>query len=553
MLKSLLIKNYALIRHLELLPSEKLNIITGETGAGKSIMLGAIGLLLGNRADSKVLYDQNQKCVIEGNFDTKVYDLREVFDQIEIEYDESNCIIRREISPAGKSRAFINDTPATLDTVKILGRHLMDIHSQHDTQMLGSSSYQLSIIDNFAQNKHILKKYHAGYSDYKKARQAYQDLLASSVQAKNEFDYNNFLLEELSAANLQDLNQEDLEAQLQLLENAEEVKTKLSQAYNVLEVNETAVNQGLKSVVQLIDKANGLAPQFEQLATRARSCLIELRELASEIQSEEESIEYDPEKIVTIQENLSIIYNLQKKHSVQSIEELIRIRTHLEKKVSLVENLDQQILDFKLKEQQYYSILKNIAAQLSKSRQDVFANFENQVKQLFAEVGMPNAVLTIGHSVLDVGNMGIDQINLLFSANKGIAVQDLKNVASGGEFSRLMLVIKYVLAGKSALPTIIFDEIDTGISGEIAIKVGAIMQQMAFNHQIIVITHLPQIAARGQTHYYVYKDNQQERTISKIKLLNQSEREQEIAQMISGEPPTQTSVNNARELLEMSQ
>lgn len=552
MLTHLLIKNYALIRQLELQAARELNIITGETGAGKSIMLGAIGLLLGNRADTKALFDQTEKCVIEGTFDISGYeDLAELFEQAEIDY-ETQCLIRREVSPSGKSRTFINDTPVNLDVLRKIGAQLMDIHSQHDTLQLGSASYQTGIVDSYAQNKTILIQYKKAFEGWKQAETAWQTLISQAAQAQKESAYNQFLLDELLASKLLVGEQEELEQEQNLLENAEDIKLKLNQTLAYLSADEAAITPRLKVVQQLLDKLSSFSSHYKQLSERTQACFAELRDIADEVETEEEKVEIDDERIAFVQERLDVIYGLQKKHGVNTVQELVVIREELDQKVSRFLSLDDNIAAAKKKAEKLQEQLLQLAQKLSSKRQKAIEPMEKEIKNLFKDVGMPNATVRIKLETTDLTPNGAENISLLFTANKGVEPQELKNVASGGEFSRLMLIIKYVLAGKTALPTIVFDEIDTGISGEIAIKVGAMMQQMGRKHQIIAITHLPQIAARGQAHYYVYKDNAGERTVSKIRELNTEERIGEIAQMISGEPPTTTSLNNARELLEMS-
>jgi DNA repair protein RecN (Recombination protein N) len=549
MLKNLLIKNYALIERLELQPAAELNIVTGETGAGKSIMLGALGLLLGNRADTKVLFDQEQKCIIEGTFDISGYDLKELFEQEDIDFDNT-CLVRREISPSGKSRAFVNDTPVTLEVLKALSTRLMDVHSQHDTMQLGSNTFQINIVDAYAQNKRLLEGYKNTYRQFKKAESDYQTLISEAAQAKKELDFNNFLLQELQEAKLQEGEQEALESELQVLENAEEIKIKLNQVLDLLQDSEQCSVSTLNVSANILDKISRYSGKFSQLSERLNSTLIEIKDIASEVSEEEAATELNAERIEFIQSRLSLLFTLQKKHQVQTVEELIQIEQQLDKEVSKVLNLDEEILEKKQELDRLTTQLTEEAAKLSESRKAAIPHIEQELKSLLAEIGIPNATIKINQQNIPFSSSGADNIQFLFSANKGVTPQELKNVASGGEFSRLMLSIKYILADKTALPTIIFDEIDTGISGEIAIKVGSMMKQMARNHQIIVITHLPQIAARGLAHYYVYKDNSSERTISRIRQLNEDERVNEIAQMISGEPPSEISLKNARELLE---
>lgn len=548
MLSYLLIKNYALIEHLELQPDARLNIITGETGAGKSIMLGAIGLLLGNRADTKTLYDPTDKCVIEGQFDVSGYIIKNIFDEEELDYD-ATCIIRREISPQGKSRAFVNDTPVNLETLRRITSELMDVHSQHDSVLLGSNEYQLQIVDTFAQHDTLLDRYKAAFRAFKKAQDAYDELLLEAKDIKKEFDYNSFLLDELDKARFMLGEQEELEQDLNILENAEEVKNRLKLSLDYLQNPEQSILSFVQGLLGNLNAISSIAPQYAQWRERVQSSLIELKDVAIEIENEEENVELDDEKITQIQERLNLMYHLQHKHQVQKISELLDIQATLQQKVSKVLNLDEALQDLQQNLDEAKQALDEAAERLSASRQSVLTSIEAQVTTLLNELGMPNASLKLKAELGKPTPTGIDTISFLFSANKGIAPQQLKNVASGGEFSRLMLAIKYILANKRSLPTIVFDEIDTGVSGEIAIKVGSMMRDMARNHQLIAITHLHQIAAQGDTHYYVYKDHSSDKTVSRIKKLNTEERVLEIAQMIGGARPSKAIVDNAREIL----
>jgi DNA repair protein RecN (Recombination protein N) len=551
MLQHLLIKNYALIQHLEISPSKELNIITGETGAGKSIMLGAIGLLIGNRADTKVLYDEEEKCVIEGTFDISAYNIKAIFAEEELDY-EATCIIRREISPSGKSRAFINDTPVTLDSLKKVGFYLMDIHSQHDTLLLGSNAFQLQIIDAFAQNEELLKSYQVSYKAFKKAKTTFDKLLTEADEMKKEASFNQFLYEELKKANFKDGEQEEIEGELEILEHAEEIKLKLNQLLNTLSTSEFSVNTNLASANQVLVQLSKYGQKYKSLQDRVESCLIELKDITSEIEKDEEQVEYDPDKIQLNKERISLIYQLQQKHSVKTIAELLDIQSSLEEKVNKVLNLDEEISNAKQALEEAEDLMMQQAYLLSASRKAVFEKFTEEVQLLVRDLGMPDATLLMNCNETMAQNTGIDEINLLFSANKGIKPQDLKSVASGGEFSRLMFCIKFVLADKTALPTIIFDEIDTGISGEVAMKMVNMMKLMSKNHQVISISHLPQIAAKGDAHYFVYKDNSSGKTKSNIRKLTEEERIMEIAKMIGGEKPSSIAFENAKELLGVS-
>ncbi len=552
MLKQLVIKNYALIQTLEIKPASTLNIITGETGAGKSIMLGALGLLLGNRADTKVLFDETEKCVIEGIFDVKGYHLEPLFEENDIDYD-IQCLIRREITPTGKSRAFINDTPVNLDLLKQVSVKLMDIHSQHDTQQLGTNEYQLGVIDAFAQNNTLLLTYQEHFRNYKKAETAYKKILTESEIYIKELDYNKFLLEELLRANLDNLEQNELEEQLEILENVEEIKLKLANILQILTNGEIGISKNVKVMLSQLNQLGNFAEKYKSLAERVQSISLELADISQEIEQEEENLFTDEEKTTKIREQLNLLYNLQKKHLAPAVQDLITLRNELHKKVNLVLNLDAEIENAKANKDATFKIMQQAAKILSASRQKNLPIIERELNDLLADLGMPNAKVVLQQAEIVYDNTGNDQIDFLFSANKGKKPETLKSVASGGEFSRLMLCVKYILAGKTSLPTIVFDEIDTGISGEIAIKVSKMMNKMAERHQLIIITHLPQMAANGTAHYYVYKDHSQEKTTSKIRQLSENERVAELAQMIGGAKPSQTAFESAKELLAMYQ
>ena len=548
MLVDLKIKNYALIERLEMQPSPLLNIITGETGAGKSIMLGAIGLLLGNRADTKILFNTEEKCVIEGIFDIAPYKLQEFFAEEDIDFD-TTCILRREITPAGKSRAFINDTPVTLDTIRLLGSKLMDIHSQHDTLQLGDPAFQLNIVDLFAQNAPLKEQYTLAFRRYRHLEANYRKIEAQLAQSQKELDYNTFLLNELTEAKLTADEQEELEDQLKQLEHAEEIKLKLGNALQYLSESEFCVLTGLKDATHLVGTLTEFGEHYKTLKERLDSCAIELQDIVGELENAERYTEADPERTEQVQDRLNLIYTLQRKHQARNNEELLALQADLEEKVSSVQNLDEALATTKMDMDQALVQVNEVATQLSQSRKAIFKRFEEELHHLLADLGMPNARLVIQHTSTAPMATGTDVISILFSANKGAAPQTLSKAASGGEFSRLMLCVKYLLADKTALPTIIFDEIDTGISGEVAVKVGRMMQLMAKKHQLVAISHLPQMAAQGDAHYFVYKEDRADRTISRIRKLTEEERVKEIAHMIAGANPSDNAFQSARELL----
>ena len=551
MLRNLSIENYALIKQLEIEPVSTLNIITGETGAGKSIMLGALGLLLGKRAETKVVFDETRKCVIEGVFDIRAYQLSTLFEEFDLDYEEE-CIIRREISSNGKSRAFINDTPTTLDALKAIGLRLMDIHSQHETLALGSNSYQLQIIDIVAENQTLKAEYQEAYKDFKEKQRIHRDLIEEGSHISKEADYNQFLFDELDQAQLQNGEQEELEEELSKLEHAEEIKLKLNEALMISDQAEYNASSLLQELKNMLSAISSYGKSYEQLRERLESLHIELKDIIAELENEDARIEVDPERTIECQDRLSLIYKLQQKHQVVSIEDLLKIYEELGNKVLRVSNLDEAIDEAAKAEAQALKRASALAEQLTKTRVTVFDQLSAQIKVLLADLGMPNASLQVNRQAVELNPNGLDLIDILFSANKGIAPSPLKQAASGGEFSRLMFAVKYILANKTALPTIVFDEIDTGISGEIAIKMANMMRRMAQNHQVITITHLPQIAAKGEAHYFVFKDESDHTTSSQIKLLSEDERLKEIAEMIGGKNPSSTAFESAKELIKLT-
>lgn len=548
MLKQLVIRNYALIKSLEIQPSEGLNMVTGETGAGKSIMLGALGLLKGDRADTKALFDQEKKCIVEGTFEVGVYHLEPIFEELELDYDPVS-IIRREIAPSGKSRAFINDSPVTLDALRKITASLMDVHSQHDTLLLGSQDFQLTLLDGYLQNQGLLLTYREEYQAFRKAEKKLNQLKDELAANQKEFDFNNHQLTELSEAKLEEIDQDALEKELEKHENAEAIKSGLNEVMEYLSRAEFAAETMVKSAVQSLGQIGKFDEAFEQMKERANSCLIELMDIVYEAEKQESELSHDFEREQWVREKLDALYSLQKKHRIESVEELIQLRDELQEKVDRVVNFDQELEEAEKRFQQAKKKMQLAAQHLSENRQAGIPKISEAINQLLAGLGMPNGQLSIEKTAVEPTSSGTDEITFLFSANKGISPKPLKSVASGGEFSRLMLAVKYILASKTALPTIVFDEIDTGISGEVAMKVGNIMTEMARHHQVIVISHLPQIAALGKQHYYVFKDHSEEKTVSRIKLLTTEERVQEIAQMIGGSAPSESAFQSARELM----
>lgn len=548
MLTHLTIKNYALIKQLEFVPSAKLNVITGETGAGKSIMLGAIGLLLGNRADSKTLWDENEKCVTEGIFDISSYSLKELFESENLDF-ENHTVIRREISPAGKSRAFINDTPVTLEVMKKIGSRLMDIHSQHETLELGTKSFQLNLIDSFASNIRLRETYSQHWKIFIEAQQAYTELKDESVALKKESDFISFQLDELVKADLKEGELEKLESDLKILEHAEEIKTQFNAIIQQLERSDYSVSSVLSAVRNQLQSIASYSPNYNHLLQRLESTRIELDDILQEIEQAEEKIEFDPLRTEEIKDRVSTLYQLQHKHRLQDIGQLIELRDSLQLKMDKTNNLDELLAQAKASLTKAENNLTIAAADLSKSRQKIFTPLTKQLTHLLKELGIPDASLAIEHLHVTPGPKGSDSIEILFSANKGIPPRPLAQVASGGEFSRVMFSIKYIMAEKADLPTLILDEIDSGVSGEIAIRLGNRMKEIAQRHQIIAISHLPQIAAKADAHFYVFKDNSSARTITSMRKLADNDRIVEIAQMIGGAKPSALALENARELM----
>jgi DNA repair protein RecN (Recombination protein N) len=548
MLKHLTIKNYALIRHLEMEPSGSLNVITGETGAGKSIMLGALGLLMGNRADTKVLWDEEDKCIIEGVFNIRDYKLKSMFRAEDLDYDDQT-VIRREISPGGKSRAFINDTPVTLEVMRKIGSVLMDIHSQHETLHLGNQFFQLQLIDTYAENNTLRDQYQEAWQSFLKAKKAFETLSDQAESLRQEADYTKFQLDELLSAALEENEQEKLEDELKIMEHAEEIKTKFTAVLDLLNNSEFSTRNSLGEIRAQLQGISGYSASYQSLFERLESVRIELDDIAAEIEKEEGQIEFDPARSEWIKERLSTLYRLLKKHKAAGTRELMVLQENLRQKANLTSNLDQELDKAKETYTTAEKKVRSLAALLTETRKKAFDPLKKQLTKLLKELGIPDAVLAVENQITEPTPSGVDKIEIMFSANKGIPPRPLAQVASGGEFSRLMFCVKYVMAEKSAMPTLVLDEIDNGVSGEIAIKLGNMMQAMSKTHQLMAISHLPQIAAKGEAHYFVFKDSSAKKTVSNIKLLTASERVEEIAKMIGGAKPSKVALENAQELL----
>ena len=551
MLQRLAISNYALIDNLEISFDKGLNILTGETGAGKSIILGALSLILGQRAESRYFFNQQKKCVIEGSFHIGEFHIKAFFEENDLDY-EAETVLRREIAADGKSRAFVNDTPVNLNTLRDLGEMLIDIHSQHATREINDPKFQLLIVDGVAKHDELLYEYQSSFKAHKKSVARLQQLISEGDKAKADLDYHQFQFDELEKAALSADEQESLEQELYTLNNAEEIKRNLLGAYHLMHEGEMAALIQLKEAGHHLSALEKFNPAIEELNQRLNSAVIELKDIAAEIDTIEQRTHIDEARTLEINDRLNLIYNLQKKHRVTTNTELLEIQQTLSDKIAQVLFGDEEIEALQQQIKTEKEALKQLAQQLSANRTKAIPAIQNQVQQTLAEMGMEHASLKIENNIAkadDFDQNGIDHIRFLFSANKGHALAEMSKVASGGELSRLMLAIKSLIASHTALPTIIFDEIDTGVSGEVANKVGQVMERLAANLQVITITHLPQIASKGQSHYFVYKDNETATTYTRIKQLNPDERILEVAKMLSGDNPGQSALQNAKELL----
>ncbi len=549
MLQSLYIKNYALIESLEINFSTNFSIITGETGAGKSILLGALGLVLGNRADLSTLKDKEQKCIIEAHFAIANYNLKQLFESLDLDYDD-NTIIRREILPSGKSRAFVNDSPVNLQELQELGNYLIDIHSQFQTRNIINEEYQIDLLDRVANNESVIQKFQSELKNYKAFQSELKKIVSEKETLGKEQEYNLFLFEELENAKLKVGEQEELETESEKLNNVEFLKENISKVIAISNQEEIGLLANLKEVKSSLQKIASISPEFNELHERITVSLIEIEDIIAENESLAEKLIDDPSRTELVNSKLQVIYDLQKKHQVSSIEELLQIQENLEQKVvkfddidSLIKRLESQILSSK-------ETLDKQASIITEARQKAAKIFIVQITQIITQLGMPDAQFEFEITPTEIYNkFGKDQINLLFSANKGSKLEPIKKVASGGEMSRIMLSIKAVLTDYSKLPTIIFDEIDTGVSGEIALKMAEIMKKMSDKMQVFAITHLPQIASKGNQHYKVFKITQNNDTISEIKLLTEEERVVEIAEMLSGKNISESAIIHAKALL----
>ena len=549
MLQALAIQNYTLINQIEIEFNNGFSIITGETGSGKSILLGALGLVLGQRPETNILKDKERKCIIEANFNITKYRLQKFFSESDMEYEEET-ILRREILPNGKTRAFVNDSPVSIKLLKELGLRLIDIHSQNQNLSLGDSEYQMGIVDTYAQHASLLSDYQNQYEAYQNVKRELKDQEEIARKEKSDLDYYQFQLQQLLDANLEKGEQVDLESELETLNHAEEIKTNLFKASNLLNEGEVAIISLLKEARSAIGQVQTVFSEGEEFYERFESSCIELQDLASELERSYEAMEFDPSRISFLNERLDLIYGLQQKHRVDSVEGLINIREELDEKVRKISSSDDLIEELKLQLQKQDSKLAKAAEKLSKSRQNVIPEIEKSLESQLIQLGMPHAKINFEQSnAEEYQYLGLDIIRILFSANKNGQLEEISKVASGGEMSRLMLSIKSLISASTALPSIVFDEIDTGVSGEIADKMGVVMRDMAENIQVISITHLPQIASKGSYHYKVYKADDEIETYSNIVLLDKDSRVEELAKMLSGSDLTQAAMENAKVLL----
>ena len=550
MIKKLSVSNYTLIDELHIDFSAGFSVITGETGAGKSIILGALSLILGQRADLKSLRRSDEKAVIEGVFDIASYHLPDFFDENELDYDEGECILRREILPSGKSRAFINDTPVSLAQLKTLGEQLIDIHSQHQNMLLADSRFQLRVVDTMAGDAALLTDYREHYRRWRERLQAYTRLQEENRSGREEEDYLRYQLAQLDEAHLQEGEQEELEAELQTLQHAEEIKNELAVLQEFLHAEETGVVSLLNATLSRMRALSRLYPEVDEWAGRLESDYIDLKDIASTVDRSQENLNMDPERLAWVENRLDTYYSLQQKHRLASAAELLALRDSFAERLTRIENYDEELAALKHEVDEAESQVRNLAEQLTRVRRQSAANISSTLTERVKPLGMPHLQFEIEVSPRQqFDETGGDAIRFLFSANKNQPLQPVSEVASGGEISRLMLSLKALVAHAMALPTIVFDEVDTGVSGEIADKMARIMREMSRCMQVISITHLPQVAAWGQTHYRVYKSDTATATATHLVRLTDSERVEEIARMLSGSSLTAAALDNARELL----
>jgi DNA repair protein RecN (Recombination protein N) len=549
MLKKLHIRNYALIDRLEIDFSERLTIITGETGAGKSILLGALGLVMGERADSKTFYNDSEKCVVEALFDVSAYELEAFFSEHELDYD-TEVTVRRELSPAGKSRAFVNDTPVNNQVLQRLTEVLVDLHQQFDVLDINNVNFQLRMIDALADNQLIVKDYRDGYRAYAADKKRLAELVYRSENAAKELEFARFQFDELDKAELVDGEQARIESELDRLTNAEDIKRIYGAAYNYLSEGEQNIVGQLQEIARSMNGTRKFSPVLAALGERLESALIELQELAKDCDRVAEETEYDPQRIAEAQGRLDVIYKLQKKHGVAEVADLLRIQAELEAQLSGFSDLGETIAQLEQALAAREKSLRAIAAALGERRRAVAPGFEGKVQGMLTQLSMPHARLKVDiQAVETLLPTGTDEVQFLFASNVGSRFLPVKDVASGGELSRLTLCTKSLVADAIPLPTLIFDEIDSGVSGDVSMKMGLILKELSERHQVVCITHTPQVAARADKHYFVYKKVEDNRTVTNVRLLSADERVRSIAVMLSGNPPSDAALATARELV----
>lgn len=550
MLKQLYIKNFTLIDELNIKFNPGFSVITGETGAGKSIILGAIGLLLGNRADSKAVKSGQSHCIIEAHFDLINTDLKEFFLRNDIDVDLKDTIIRRELTDSGKSRAFINDTPVQLTLMRELGEDLVDIHSQHQNLLLKKDDFQLSIVDIIADNKKLLDDYHTAYTEYHHLQKHLDELKTSIANARQNEEFMRFQYQEIEKVNPQEGEQDELEQKTQTMSHAEEIKSALYAADQTLNADEQGIVEQLKEASDQLHNVEKFYPDAGKLASRLDSGYIDLKDIGQEISSEVENVDFDPAELQNLNERLDMLYSLEQKFHVNSVQELLAIANDLKKELSSIDHSDEELKDLQDQVNGKLAECQDKAAQLTKSRKGAAVKVESEMKKRLIPLGIPHVRFHVQFQEKQLSEKGCDKVSFLFSANQSTPMQPVAQVASGGEIARVMLSLKAMVSGAVKLPTIIFDEIDTGVSGKIAEKMALIMREMGKNRQVISITHLPQIAAFGSTHYKVVKEETPQGTVSQMLLLSSKQRVQEIAQMLSGSAITGAALANAQDLLQ---
>ena len=551
MLQSIYIQNYALIDTLDINFNTGFSVITGETGAGKSIILGAIGLLLGQRADIKAIKSGETKCIVEAKFNISSCNMESFFKEKDLEFDPNDCIIRRELYASGKSRGFINDSPASLAQMRELGEQLIDVHSQHQNMLLNNEEFQMNVLDIIANDEKELGKYSDIYHQYKETAKRLAETIAKADKNREDEDYIRFQLQQLDDASLKEGEQEELENEAEMLAHAEEIKSNLFKVSNMMAEDDMNMLIAMKESILTLQNVSKHYPAASEWAERLKSCFIDIKELSHEISNAQEEVEFNPSRLEYVNDKLNTIYSLEQKHHVDSVEQLIEIAEKYRSQLTEITSFDQIISELESKKEKIFSELLAQAKVLTSLRKKAAQDVEKKMQELLVPLGMPNVRFCVEVTQRkEPDAKGMDNVLFLFSANKNGTLQNVATVASGGEIARVMLSLKAMIAGAVKLPTIVFDEIDTGVSGSIAEKMALIMEDMGkHNRQVISITHLPQIAARGTTHYKVYKEDTETRTISHIKMLDQNERIKEIANMLSGSTLTEAAMNNAKVLL----